>query len=401
MIASLFFPVAALAASFAPTQTTWPDAVEAAARSDGRMVAVAVYVEDDAEARARLESALADPIVQPFLARHVVLVSILDDEIAAGRESWRRPVTGVATLEFGNLSPRAVQDGPDLLGHLRHGRVTDRVMRSADEALAKAHEERDLEILQAIGRAKFEGDFDALSALLFRQWDHLTAWGMTPVRSSFLRSELRRLAAMHEPTRVELETRRAALAPIVTSNAADDQEYREWVDLVCALGRGEELFDWLRVVREWPDARWHLQQLDFELRRILVEGERYADLLALSLDPAEDIRESIRSYHELVELTGGHHPGLHFQEARMILRGLLRAGRGDLAAELAEQIAAADATAANVMPLVEVLLDEGLAHPAAAKWLEAARVGATRMVERRIQRLLERISGAAGEVRAR
>jgi thiol-disulfide isomerase/thioredoxin len=261
----------------------------AAARAENRLLLVDVAAEWCEPCRAMERTAWRTAVVEAWVAEHAVAIQIDLDRDPAARELSVLAVPTVIAMRDGAEVDRitGARDARALLewaaGVLEGRTELDRL---------RGVEKNDLSGRLELARAYLERgrDADAAGELMWL-WDNALrvdpSW--VGVRHSFLLQLMAVLAQRDAKARATFAAVRDAAAARLT----DDFARRDWIALCSMLGEEAKVLEWFDRHR----AGFPREVLadDVHLRDLLVRAGRWADLGALVLDPAAELREFVES----------------------------------------------------------------------------------------------------------
>lgn len=142
------------------------------------------------------------------------------------------------------------------------------------------------------------------------------------VRDSYVADNISRLAAQDSNAKAQFEKLRAEAK---TTNVPD------WVLLNSMLGHGDETLVWFDTAKKDPKQAENISRSTVDLRKLLLERKRWADIAVLYPHPLEELKRE----HEIAAIIKKRAPYNPFPEsALLIYASLLAAGRNDEAKQV-------------------------------------------------------------------
>lgn len=142
------------------------------------------------------------------------------------------------------------------------------------------------------------------------------------VRDSYVADNIAQLAAQDSNAKTQFEKLRAE---------AKESNVPDWVLLNSMLGHGEETLAWFDTAKKDPKQAENISKSTVDLRKLLLERKRWADIAVLYPHPLDDLRRE----HEIAAIIKKRAPYNPFPEsALLIYAALLAAGRNDEAKQV-------------------------------------------------------------------
>ena len=330
-----------------------------------------------------------DPKVAEWFNEHGIAYKFdVDEDRQLAKSLGVRAMPTLFAFREGELFDRVTgaRSAEQLIGWLENvkaGRSEMDALRERAGNRMDAEGKVDIRDRMNIARMLVEaGDFDDATDEYLWLWDNMLDHqpSMVGVRSSFMISDMTRLAQRHPPAMEAFRQRRAAYLPAIESGEADRDELLDWITLAQVVNEGDSVLQWFDAAKEDAKMRRLLPFAGHELRTRLVAEQRWADLALLYPDPvayASRHLETMRvADREVDERFKEEMRRTLYRSTRTsvsyIYAAMLAVGDEEAAADVAGLLLDADDTAEARQILVSTALRANELRQIHLKWLDEA-----------------------------
>lgn len=140
---------------------------------------------------------------------------------------------------------------------------------------------------------------------------------LAAVRDTLLVSHIHTLTSSYAPAKADFEKLRVA---------SKDKNLSDWITLNSMLGKTDDTLKWFDSIKSDPKQFDTLAKVTPDLKRVLVQNRRWADLTYLYKDPMVELK---KEYEFSLEVKKHTSKNLFPKSALLIYTSLLAAGRND------------------------------------------------------------------------
>lgn len=217
-------------------------------------------------------------------------------------------------------------------------------------------------------------------------WDNMAKQdpSMVGVRRSFFVQSVKSLIESHPPAVAPFAQRRDDLEARLKTDRRTFDDLMDWLALNQALSDEDRTLAWFDRIKSQPDSAATIRRVDFVLRQLLIERERWADVALVLPSPANWVTQQSSGYlmgqnfvpeGEEREMMLGFMRQNYVSELSTGYRAWLAAGRLADAAEMARLARQIDAQPDLISALVTAALDQGVPLPEHGEWMNEAGIG--------------------------
>lgn len=217
---------------------------------------------------------------------------------------------------------------------------------------------------------------------------------MVGVRSSFMASDMKQIAARHEPAKQAFSKLRDEAEEKLKSDDRDFRTLDDWIVLNVVVGDQARTLAWFDRIKGEEGSARTMERESFRLREILVDAGRMSEIPLIYPDPLRALKEQYAASERIAAFNsqGGfpadldeatktelkEQPWEMFREQAAILYvGFLAAGKDEKAAEIMAEARRLRETPKVITGVVGYAIRQGQARPVMAALLDdAAKQGA-------------------------
>lgn len=249
-------------------------------------------------------------------------------------------------------------------------------------------DDRDIDVHKEMQRAQElvrDGRFDDATELYLWLWKNMLEHepAMFGVRSSFLITYMTDLAEQHEPARESFKSLRGEYREKIDNNTADQEDVADWVVLAGVVDDEQSVLDWFDEIRSEDSKQLELlRKQSFAITKILIDHDRWADIVVLHPEPVRMLRTHLSSLNRIDSVEGvdeAMQKSMKADALRSIrstasiqYAALLAADREDTANRIAQLLLDADDSANARLSLVATAIDAGQPREVHRNWLDDA-----------------------------
>jgi thioredoxin 1 len=329
-----------------------------------------------------------EKVVAWFKANGVAIHFDVDAQKALAKQLDIQAMPTMIAFHKGEEFDRVVgyKDPTEFLGWLegvKAGKKAIEAVRDRAQGAPKGTEEEvkaryDL-AMELVRKSEFEKACEEYVWL----WQN-AAGSYAAVRTSFMASDIERLATKFPPAKERFLGFRDEITPRLLAEKVDRRDFDDWIVLNGVVGEPKKTLEWFDKYK--ADARWQpmLRSVSFRIEKLLMAEDRWADVAILYPDPVGTLQRSQERNKELAKYRAaqGTEPGRpdfeEFERERLrdeagkLYAVSLAAGNPELAQRVVKQALEIEDSAAMRTALVSSALSAKQAREEHKAMLEAA-----------------------------